>query len=82
MLKSYLYTGPFSGVTLPDGSEVLLHPGRVVQLPDAARNAWVAGLLARGHLIPAPPSAKAPGASQASAPDIPPIKPKPKKGGE
>lgn len=47
----YLYTGPFSGVTLetPDGAkEVLLHPNHEVELPDD--NEYVKTLVARKHL--------------------------------
>lgn len=32
--KKYTYTGPLSGVTLPDGRDVILAPGKVVTLPE------------------------------------------------
>jgi len=47
----YLYTGPFSGVTLKtlEGpKEVLLHPNEEVDLP--ADNEYVKTLVARKHL--------------------------------
>jgi hypothetical protein len=49
----YLYSGPFSGVTLNDGGqtrEVLLHPGKEVDLPP--QHDYVKTLLALGHLTP------------------------------
>ncbi len=49
-MTTYLYSGPFSGVTLPDGREVLLHDGKEVDLPPD--NPWVADLVVRGHLEP------------------------------
>ena len=46
-MTSYTYTGPLSGVTLPDGTEVLLYPGATVSLP--ASNEYVATLVALGY---------------------------------
>lgn len=46
----YVYSGPLSGVTLKDGTEVLLHPGAAVELPED--NRYVKTLRARGHLRP------------------------------
>ncbi|RLM25334.1 hypothetical protein BIY29_07420 [Brenneria alni] len=34
-MMKYRYTGPASGVTLADGTEVLLWPDSVVELPEA-----------------------------------------------
>lgn len=60
-MTTYLYSGPFSGVTLPDGQEKLLHDGKEVDLPSG--NSWVADLVFRGHLhsvaaIPGPAPAQ------------------------
>lgn len=45
----FIYGGPASGVTLADGTEVLLWPGQAVDLPTGG----VADvLMARGHLVP------------------------------
>lgn len=49
-MTTFIYRGPFSGVTLPDGREVLLHDGKTVDLP--GDNPWVADLLYLGHLEP------------------------------
>ena len=50
--KTYRYDGPISGVTLREAGkklrEVMLFPGKTVQLP--AANAHVQALIARGHL--------------------------------
>lgn len=55
----YLYKGPISGVTLADGKEVMLLPGKEVEL-DAA-HPYTKTLLALGHLTPvaAPKAQKA-----------------------
>ena len=50
--KDYLYSGPPSGRTLPDGREVQLHPGTTVGLPEDAP--WVRNLLERQLLTPIP----------------------------
>jgi hypothetical protein len=52
MMGVYVYHGPTSGVTLADGTEVMLFDGVEVTLPD--RNRYVSALLARGHLVPVP----------------------------
>lgn len=44
----YLYEGPNSGVTLQDGTEVLLWNGKQVELP--ADNEYVKTLMALGYL--------------------------------
>lgn len=44
----YRYTGPSSGVTLADGTEVLLWPDSVVSLPEA--HDYVKTLVALQHL--------------------------------
>ena len=36
-MKEYRYSGPASGVTLSDGTEILLWPGKTVSLPPAHR---------------------------------------------
>ena len=64
----YRYSGPISAVTLKDGTEVMLHPGKTVELP--ATHEYTQTLLALGHLSPVPdeaPSAPA-AAPDASAP--------------
>ena len=33
-MKTYRYSGPASGVTLSDGTEILLWPGKNVSLPE------------------------------------------------
>jgi len=47
--KSYLYQGPPSGNTLPDGREVQLHPGCPVTLPEDLP--WTQVLLEHKHLV-------------------------------
>lgn len=59
---NYRYNGPPSGVTLGDGKEVLLHPGKPVKLDPA--HPYTQTLLAQGRLVlvpaePAPEPAKA-----------------------
>ncbi|WJY16810.1 hypothetical protein PCO82_09380 [Pectobacteriaceae bacterium CE90] len=49
-MKNYRYTGPASGVTLADGTEVLLWPGKDVLLPPD--NDYVKTLVALQHLTP------------------------------
>ncbi len=46
----YRYSGPLSGVTLADGTEVMLHPGADVDLPEG--HDYTKTLLALGHLSP------------------------------
>lgn len=48
----FRYSGPMSGMTLTDGTEVMLIPNKVVELP--ADNPHVAALVARGHLTEEP----------------------------
>ncbi|WP_323636384.1 hypothetical protein [Pectobacterium polaris] len=47
-MMKYRYTGPSSGVTLDDGTEVLLWPDSVVDLPEA--HDYVKTLVALKHL--------------------------------
>ncbi|MCG5047293.1 hypothetical protein L2164_01105 [Pectobacterium brasiliense] len=47
-MMKYRYTGPASGVTLADGTEVLLWPDSVVELPEA--HDYVKTLVALKHL--------------------------------
>lgn len=51
-MKTYLYSGPMSAATLPDGRDVVLYPGQTVELPED--NAWVQTLAALGHLVEQP----------------------------
>lgn len=53
----YRYNGPTSGVTLADGSEVLLFPQRAVELP--SEHEYVKTLIALGFLQPLEDSASA-----------------------
>ena len=46
----YRYNGPISAVTLKDGTEVMLHPGKIVDLP--ADHGYTRTLLALSHLAP------------------------------
>ncbi|AOJ06382.1 hypothetical protein [Burkholderia mayonis] len=49
----YLYSGPISGVSLQDGTEVrevMLHPGAQVELPE--QHEYTQTLIALGHLRP------------------------------
>lgn len=48
----YIYSGPQTALTLPDGRDCVLHPGQTLELP--ADNAVVATLCALGRLSPAP----------------------------
>jgi hypothetical protein len=45
---AYRYGGPLSGVTLDDGTELILHPGAEMKL--TAGNAYVKALVAQGFL--------------------------------
>ncbi|EOU0221261.1 TPA: hypothetical protein SMV70_002754 [Proteus mirabilis] len=49
-MKAYRYSGPASGVTLSDGTETLLWPGKTHLLPE--QHDYVKVLVALGHLIP------------------------------
>lgn len=55
-MSTYIYSGPPSAATLPDGRDVILMPGASVELPDD--NAWVQTLAALGHLVPQPAPVK------------------------
>lgn len=47
-MSTYIYSGPPSAATLPDGRDVILMPGQTIELPDD--NAWVQTLVSLGHL--------------------------------
>lgn len=47
-MKEYRYSGPASGVTLSDGTEILLWPGKTVSLPE--EHDYVKVLVALKHL--------------------------------
>uniref|UniRef100_UPI0035C66224 hypothetical protein n=1 Tax=Serratia quinivorans TaxID=137545 RepID=UPI0035C66224 len=49
-MKEYLYSGPASGVTLSDGTEILLWPGKNISLPE--NHEYVRTLVALNHLAP------------------------------
>ena len=68
-MTTYLYTGPLSSVTLGDGTEVLLHPGHTVQLPD--KHPYVATMVALGHLSPVRSATKPQLASTMAKADTP-----------
>jgi hypothetical protein len=44
----YVYSGPTSGATLDDGTEVMFFDGKEVELPET--NEYVKTLVALGHL--------------------------------
>lgn len=46
----YKYSGPVSGATLADGRELMLLPGKMVEL--VAECEYTKTLLALGHLVP------------------------------
>jgi hypothetical protein len=48
-MSRYHYRGPLSGLSLPDGREIMLHHGVMVELPE--QSPIVATLIARGHLV-------------------------------
>lgn len=47
-MKSFVYTGPLSGVSLKDAGDVMLIPGAIVQLP--AGHEYTARLVRKGWL--------------------------------
>lgn len=49
-MKEYRYSGPASGVTLSDGTEILLWSGKNVSLPE--EHDYVKVLVALKHLTP------------------------------
>ncbi len=53
-MKTYIYseTAPVSGVTLADGKEVILFPGKRVELPEDLP--YVKALVKQRYLKPAP----------------------------
>lgn len=67
-MTRYIYSGPLSAATLPDGTEVVLFPGSPVDLPAGPFTEDLAGL---GRLAPV----------EEPAPADPPTETKPKKGG-
>ncbi|OVE46139.1 hypothetical protein [Chromobacterium violaceum] len=44
----YLYSGPISGVTLGDGQEIMLFPGKEVEMPE--EHSYTRTLVALGYL--------------------------------
>ncbi|KIA81350.1 hypothetical protein [Chromobacterium amazonense] len=50
----YLYSGPISGVTLADGQEIMLFPGKEVEMPEDHN--YTRTLVALGYLNPQPVS--------------------------
>ncbi|MFE8048751.1 hypothetical protein [Brenneria goodwinii] len=54
-MMKYRYSGPASGVTLADGTEVLLWPDSIVELPEA--HDYVKTLVALKHLHAEPDAA-------------------------
>ncbi|AXE29709.1 hypothetical protein DK842_07260 [Chromobacterium phragmitis] len=48
----YLYSGPISGVTLGDGQEIMLFPGKEVEMPEA--HSYTRTLVALGYLSAQP----------------------------
>ncbi|EPB3937117.1 hypothetical protein ACTXJW_14005 [Hafnia alvei] len=55
-MKEYRYSGPASGVTLSDGTEILLWSGKNVTLPE--EHDYVKVLVALKHLTPVPEETK------------------------
>ena len=55
-MKAYRYSGPASGGTLSDGTEILLWPGKAVSLPE--EHDYVKVLVALKHLTPVPEDTK------------------------
>lgn len=49
-MKKYIYKGPVSGVTLSNGTEIMLFPDKEVELEE---NEFVQSLIANGYLVPA-----------------------------
>ncbi len=56
-MKNYTYSGPPSGVSLDNGQDVLLFPGKVYALPES--NAWVQAQVKLTHLTEVAPKAAA-----------------------
>ena len=65
-MKAYRYSGPASGVTLSDGTEILLWPVQTVSLPEAHDYAKV--LVALNPLPPLPEETKPAGAPAVQSP--------------
>lgn len=62
----YVYSGPVSGVTLNNGSEIMLHDGQEIDLPEA--HDYVKTLVALGHLVAvSKPASKQTAATAAAA---------------
>ncbi|HCR1008201.1 TPA: hypothetical protein OMU03_003325 [Enterobacter roggenkampii] len=55
-MKEYRYSGPASGVTLSDGTEILLWSGKNITLPE--EHDYVKVLVALKHLTPVPEETK------------------------
>ena len=65
-MKEYRYSGPASGVTLSDGTEILLWPGKMVSLPE--EHDYVKVLVALKHLTPVPEETKPAGTPAVQSP--------------
>ncbi|HHE4632367.1 TPA: hypothetical protein ACPD79_003666 [Escherichia coli] len=65
-MKAYRYSGPASGVTLSDGTEILLWPGKTVSLPE--EHDYVKVLVALKYLTPVPEETKPAGAPAVQSP--------------
>ena len=65
-MKEYRYSGPASGVTLSDGTEILLWPGKNVTLPE--EHDYVKVLVALKHLTLVPDETKT---ASTPAPQLP-----------
>ncbi|HCK1202583.1 TPA: hypothetical protein N2Z99_000819 [Escherichia coli] len=65
-MKEYRYSGPASGVTLSDGTEILLWPGKTVSLPED--HDYVKVLVALKHLTPVPEETKPAGTPAVQSP--------------
>ena len=64
-MKEYRYSGPASGVTLSDGTEILLWPGR--RFPPEEHD-YVKVLVALKHLTPVPEETKPAGTPAVQSP--------------
>ena len=65
-MKEYRYSGPASGVTLSDGTEILLWPGKNVSLSE--EHVYVKVLVALKHRTPVSEETKP---ASTSAPQLP-----------
>lgn len=72
MIKRFSYSGPISGMTLPGGKHVVLHPGAELELD--ADLAFVKSLVTRKHLteVASAPKSKRPAPADAPKSAAPP----------